>query len=230
MKVALFDIDGTILLARGAGQRSMHRVLIEAIGTPGPGGQHYAGKTDPQIVREAMRFAGCDDREIDARMPAVLGRYLEELEQELRAPVQPIEVLPGVPELIDACEAHERVTLGLLTGNLLSGAAWKLRAGGIDPARFAFGAYGSDHEERPVLAGIARERASAHVGRDVAARDCVVIGDTPADIACAQAIGARTLAVATGSFTVDVLTEAGADHVMEDLADTASALAAILRD
>ncbi|HVZ49123.1 MAG TPA: haloacid dehalogenase-like hydrolase, partial [Gemmatimonadaceae bacterium] len=201
MRVALFDIDGTILLAHGAGRRAMERALADTTGTSGPPGLHYAGKTDGQIVREAMRASGFSDAEVDAQMATILERYVTNLDAELVAPDHgPVRLLPGVGDLLLACEAHEQVLLGLLTGNLVAGAARKLRAVGVDPARFAFGAYGSDHEHRPTLAAIAHARAGAAAGRPLDAAACVVIGDTPADVACALAIGARAVAVATGNF------------------------------
>lgn len=229
MKIALFDIDGTLLVAHGAGRRAMERALVTTVGSAGPGGQHYAGKTDPQIVREAMRHAGYGDADVDQRMPAVLDLYLANLEAELAAADHdPPAALPGVHEILDACEAHERIVLGLLTGNLSMGAERKLRAVGVDPGRFEIGAFGSDHEDRPALAALARTRAADYLARDVAGEACVVIGDTPADVACGLAIGARTIAVATGSFTVHELRAAGAHVVLSDLADTPAVLEAIL--
>jgi phosphoglycolate phosphatase-like HAD superfamily hydrolase len=229
MKIALFDIDGTILLAHGAGRRSMERALTEIAGSPGPGGLHYAGKTDGQIVREAMRGSGFTDAEVDERRDAVLARYVEFLDDELADPEHgAIEVLPGVPEILAACAAHEGVVLGLLTGNLVLGAEKKLRAVGVDPGQFVVGAFGSDHEDRPALAAIARERASGFLGRDVDAAHCVVIGDTPADVGCAHAIGARAIAVATGNFAIDDLRRCDPHVAFADLADTAAVMHAIL--
>ena len=229
MKIALFDIDGTILLAHGAGRRSMERALMDSARAVGPGGQHYAGKTDPQIAREAMRHSGMSDAEIDARMAAVIARYLANLDAELTASEQdPPRVLPGVREILDACEAHQGVVLGLLTGNVITGAERKLRAVGVDPGRFEVGAFGSDHEDRPTLAEIARQRAADYLARAVAGEACVVIGDTPADVACGLAIGARTIAVCTGHFTESELRDSGAHVVMRDLSDTPAVLQAIL--
>ncbi len=229
MRVALFDIDGTILLAHGAGSRAMRRALHEVAGTTGPDGLHYAGKTDGQIVREALRGSGFSDADVDARMQAVLNRYLTHLDGELEAgSAEPVEILKGVRELLAACEAHDGVLLGLLTGNLSVGATRKLRAVGLDSARFAVGAFGSDSEHRPQLAALARERAGAFLGRAVDAASCVVIGDTPADIACAHAIGARAIGVATGNFTRAALLECGAHVAFDDLGDTDAAMHAIL--
>lgn len=231
MRIALFDIDGTILLAHGAGRRAMERALREAAGVTGPNGQHYAGKTDPQIVREALRHAGYSDPDADLRMSAVLDRYLEGLEFELAGRrAEPVEALPGVPAVLDRCQEHEGILLGLLTGNLRDGARHKLRAAGIDPDRFVVGAFGSDHEHRPTLAALARDRAGAHLGVAVRGDACVVIGDTPADIECGLAIGARTIAVATGNFPARDLLACGPFAVFDDFRDTEAVMRAILDD
>lgn len=231
MRIALFDIDGTILLAHGAGRRAMERALREVAGVDGPAGQHYAGKTDPQIVREALRHAGLSDADVDARMPGVLARYLAGLSDELATDrTEPVEALPGVPEILDRCHGHARIVLGLLTGNLWEGAQHKLRAAGIDPRRFAVGAFGSDHEHRPTLAALARDRAAAHLGTAVAGEACVVIGDTPADIECGLAIGARTVGVATGNFSARELARYGPYAVFEDFRDTTAVMQVILDD
>jgi phosphoglycolate phosphatase len=231
VKIALFDIDGTILHAHGAGSRAMERALIARTGKGQAKGQFFAGKTDPQIVREAMLHHGFSAADVDARMAEVLAHYLELFPAELETVEhERITVLPGVMELLDACERHESVLLGLLTGNLVAGAETKLRAIGIDPARFRVGAFGSDHEHRPTLAALARDRACSHLGRDVAAEHCVVLGDTPADVACGKAIGARTIAVATGHYSVDELRATQPDVVFGDFRDTKAVMAAILAD
>lgn len=231
MKFALFDIDGTILHAHGAGSRAMERALIAKTGKGQAKGQFFAGKTDPQIVREAMLHHGFSAEDVDARMAEVLAHYLELFPAELEtAEHERVALLPGVPELLDACDAHDAVLLGLLTGNLVAGAERKLRAVGIDPARFCVGAFGSDHEHRPTLAALARERACSHLGRDVAAEHCVVLGDTPADVACGKAIGARTIAVATGHYSAGELRATQADVVFDDFRDTRAVMAAILAD
>lgn len=229
MRIALFDIDGTILLAHGAGRRAMERALHESVGSAGPGGLHYAGKTDPQIVREAMRHLGFTDAEVDAQLPTVLERYLGGLAVELDSSTHDVPaILPGVSAVLDECEAHEEITLGLLTGNLVKGAERKLKAVGIDPQRFPFGAFGSDHEDRATLAAIARARAADHLRRNVEATACVVIGDTPADVACGRAIGARTIAVATGNFALEELRACRPDALFGDLSNTAAVVEAIL--
>lgn len=228
MKIALFDIDGTLVWTHGAGRRAMQRALTTVVGRAGPQDHRYDGKTDKQIVREAMRLDGFTDADVDARMDAILSLYLVELSSEFDDRDHGSELLPGVREVLDVIEARDDVMLGLLTGNLVRGAERKLRAVGVDPSRFVVGAYGSDHEERPELPRIARERASALLGRPVPGDACVIIGDTPSDVACARPIGARAIAVATGSYDVGQLAACAPHSVFADLSDTEAVLRAIL--
>jgi phosphoglycolate phosphatase-like HAD superfamily hydrolase len=229
-RVVLFDIDGTILWSDGAGRRAVFQALEEHFGKSGPGEHRFDGKTDPQIVRELMRHAGVDDADIDARLDEVLDRYLALLRDELAAGDHGRHVFPGVRELLDALESRDDVVLGLLTGNIHEGARAKLSAVGIDPRRFAVGAFGSDHHERPELPEIARRRAERMLGHPVSGRDVVVIGDTPADVACGESIGARAIGVATGRYSVDELRACEAAAVFADLTDTAAVVRAILAD
>jgi phosphoglycolate phosphatase len=228
MRIALFDVDGTLVWTHGAGRRAMQRALLAAVGVAGPADHRYDGKTDKQIVREALRHEGFADGDVDARMAGVLERYLLELAVELDAADHGAELLAGVPEVLDAIEARDDIVLGLLTGNLVHGAERKLRAVGVDPARFVVGAFGNDHESRDQLPGIARLRASTHLGRQVPGNSCVIIGDTPSDVACARPIGARAIAVATGSFDVAALTACRPDAVFADLRDTEAVVRAIV--
>ncbi|HLA91259.1 MAG TPA: haloacid dehalogenase-like hydrolase [Gemmatimonadaceae bacterium] len=227
-RLALFDVDGTLVWTHGAGRRSMQRALVATVGRAGPMDHRYDGKTDRQIVREAMRHEGFTDADVNARMDAVLARYLIELSNELGTESHGAKLLPGVARLLDALEARDDVVLGLLTGNLVPGAERKLRAVGVDFARFVVGAFGSDHEQRAELPRIACARASAYLGRPVGGDACVIIGDTPNDVACARPIGARAIAVATGSYDVTALSACGAHAVFADLSDAEAVLHAIL--
>ena len=227
MKLVLFDIDGTLLLSDGAGRRAIQRALREVFGSTGPDDYHFDGKTDPQIVRELMRLDGHDDGRIDAEMRPLFERYVECLREELRNPAFRPYTLPGVPVLLDALEHRADVILGLLTGNLEAGARAKLGAVGLDPERFRVGAFGSDHELRPELPAIARARALRQIGVELAGDAIVVIGDTPADLTCGRALGARAIGVATGRYSTDELSGHHPVAVFEDLTDTASVLRAI---
>ncbi len=226
MKLILFDIDGTILWTDGAGRRAMQASLLEHFGTAGPESYRYDGKTDAQIVRESMRACGIDDDRIDQGIPLVLEAYLTRLDTELSTPGRSLRRFEGVLELLDALEARPDRVLGLLTGNLARGAARKLSAVGVAPERFRLGAYGSDHEHRHELPAIALARAES-LGMTFPGDRVVIVGDTPADILCGRAIGARAIGVATGHYGVDELASHGACAVFADLTDTAAVMQAI---
>jgi phosphoglycolate phosphatase len=228
VKLVLFDIDGTILLTDGAGKRAIHRALIDVFGGTGPRDHRFDGKTDPQIVRELMRFEGHEDAHIDRHMSPLLDRYVDYLEEELRIGLEGVRVMPGVHELLAALDERDDVILGLLTGNLEAGARAKLQSAGIDPDRFRVGAYGSDHEARPELPAVAQRRAREELGVDVVGQDIVVIGDTPADIDCGRSIGARAIGVATGHYSVEELWSHDPAAVFADLSQTHDVVAAIL--
>jgi phosphoglycolate phosphatase-like HAD superfamily hydrolase len=227
VKLVLFDIDGTILWSDGAGRRAMQRALMTAFGTSGNADYRYDGKTDMQIVRDLMRMEGHADDIIDARMQSLLAQYVAGLHEELSSGATLVRRFDGVLELLDALEARRDRRVGLLTGNIEVGAQAKLRAVGIDPARFAVNAFGSDHEIRGELPAIAQQRAREQLGLDVNGDAIVIIGDTPADIDCTRAIGAKAIAVATGRYSVDDLSEHQPAAVFADLADTAAVMRAI---
>jgi phosphoglycolate phosphatase len=228
VKLVLFDIDGTILLTDGAGRRAVNRALMEVFGTTGSADHRFDGKTDPQIVRELMRLEGHADEHIDDRMGRMLDRYVEFLHEELTSGVGRTRVMPGVYELLDALDARDDVLLGLLTGNLAAGARAKLSAAGIDPNRFRVGAYGSDHETRAELPRVAQERARTDLGLEIPGHDVVVIGDTPADIQCGRGIGARSIGVATGHYSVEELASHSPSAVFPDLSATADVVRVIV--
>jgi phosphoglycolate phosphatase len=220
VRLVLFDIDGTLLSSGGAGGRAMRRALQDVFGSWGDPAYRYDGKTDRQIVRDLMRGVGHGDPYIDERMDELFEMYLRELQVEVAHGETPPRPLPGVSELLDRLEERPDVVLGLLTGNIAPGAAVKLRAAGLDPDRFRVNAYGSDHEHRPELPSFAQRRAREVLGRDIEGDAMTVIGDTPADIHCGQFAGARTIAVATGRYTVDELREHAPTAVFDTLAHT----------
>ena len=229
-KLVLFDIDGTILLTAGAGRRAIVAALAEAVGpTPAFERIRFDGKTDPQIVAEMLEAAGQPEPREPGRVRALCERYVGFLAQELERPTTRTTVMPGVHALLERLEAEPGVVLGLLTGNLAEGAALKLRSGGIAPERFLVGAYGSDAAHRPDLPPIAARRAEPIFGRVPRGAEVVIIGDTPADVACGAGIEARALAVATGAYSVSDLEACGAHAVFLDLSETDAVLDAILR-
>ena len=134
---------------------------------------------------------------------------------------------PEIVELLAALERRHDCVLGLLTGNVVEGARLKLRSAGIDAQRFRVGAFGSDHGERSALPAIAQRRVREQLGFEAAGHDVVIMGDTPADVTCGRGIGARAIAVATGSYSVPDLIAAGAFTAFTDFADTAAVVASI---
>ena len=224
-RLILFDIDGT-LVTGGPAKDAFHVALVDAFGTTGAIDVHeFSGKTDPQIARELLTDAGLTDEEVDRGFPTLWERYQEEL--EARLPARPMEVLPGVPELLDALESEAVSALGLVTGNIVGGARLKLGSAGLFE-RFPVGGYGSDHEVRNHLPGIAMERAREHFGTDFAPADVVVVGDTPRDVECGRHAGCATVAVATGNFDAAALEGAGADRVVDDFRATGEVLEVLL--
>jgi phosphoglycolate phosphatase len=226
-RLILFDIDGTLLMADGAGKRAVRDALMEVFGTTGPiGGYGFAGRTDPEIVRHLMREAGLDDAAIDAGLPRLWALYVEKLAREIRG--AEVRALPGVPELLDRVEAEGgEVALGLLTGNVREGARIKVEAAGIAWERFLVGAFGSDHWHRPELPAVAARRARERLGVHYRGKEIVIVGDTPFDIACGEALGVRTVATATGGYGMDELAACAPDHLFPDLSDTEAVWEAI---
>ncbi|HEX8244004.1 MAG TPA: haloacid dehalogenase-like hydrolase [Longimicrobium sp.] len=226
-RLILFDIDGTLLSADGAGKRAVHRALMEVFGTVGHiPGYSFAGRTDPEIVRDLLRSDGIPDAEIEAALPALWFRYVENLHREIRE--IRVDALPGAAELLERVESEGAETLpGLLTGNIREGARIKVDAAGLGFRRFRVGAFGSDHAHRPELPAIAVERARALNGIAYQEKEIVIVGDTPLDVACGAHLGVRTIAVATGHYPEDELAAAGADHVFADLGDVEAVWRAI---
>lgn len=225
-----FDIDGTLLLTDGAGREALRAALEAVYGTSGPlEGYRFHGKTDPQIVVELIGGAGWEEDEIRRRMPSVWPVYLARLESELAARrcEGRIQILPGVPELLAVLRDRPDIALGLLTGNIEEGARLKLEAADL-MRDFQFGGFGSDSEERAEVARIAVERSRTSLGEAIEPGAMVVLGDTPEDIACARAVQAHAVGVATGWHAVDVLERSGADAVFSDFSNTGKVLDCIL--
>ncbi len=222
--LVLFDIDGTLILSGRAGVRALNRAFVDLYGRRNVlDGIAVAGRTDRAIVTDALGRAGMAAT-ADA-IASVRAAYLSHLPAELAMPVRdPSGVLAGVPALLDALEARDDVRVGLLTGNFERGAALKL--GHFDLwHRFGFGAFGDDHVNRRDLVPVAIERAAPHAGHPARV---VVIGDTPLDVDCAHAHGARAIAVATGGSSREDLEHTGADLVVDSLGDLDQVLRCIV--
>jgi phosphoglycolate phosphatase-like HAD superfamily hydrolase len=209
----LFDIDGTLVDTGGKGMTALRKTAIEIFGNEGPP-LDLAGSTDLGILDNLHNHFGtapCSERTY-----RFFETYHIHLENSLSSNPAEGRVLDGVVELLEAVTEVAHMQPALLTGNTMPGAWIKLRHYRLDH-HFAFGAYGSDRADRNLLGRIALERALAHTGQAYGPERTLVIGDTPKDIACAHAVGAKCLAVATGKFSEDQLVAAGADWVAGSL-------------
>ena len=217
MKLLLFDIDGTILLTRGQGRRLIEELLSTLCGRPITT-EHvaFSGKTDPQIVQEILLKNGLSKQDAAAFVPQALAIYLEKAHEAI-AP-QHIDVLPGVPALIEHLAARDDVQLALLTGNHQVTAYLKLEAAGL-AQYFPFGAFGSDHADRYELPPVAVHRAFTHTGHTYAGKDVVIIGDSEHDVRCGRGIGAFSVAVCTGFTERATLAAETPDLLLDDLCD-----------
>ncbi len=213
--VLLFDIDGTLLTMAGVGRRALERAFAERYG-PGTSlaSIRFDGMTDRGIVRAALALLG--ESAAGDTIDVILAGYVTLLEEEV-SHTPGLGLHRGVLEALDAVAAWPGVAVGLGTGNIRAGARVKLAHVGILD-RFAFGGFGCDHEDRAELLRIGAARGTERLGMPPGACRVVVIGDTPRDVEAARAIGAESIAVATGRFARADLEAAGATFVFDDLA------------
>jgi phosphoglycolate phosphatase len=225
-KLVLFDIDGTLVLTGRAGIRAMNRACEEVIGHAGAlDGIPVAGRTDWSILHDALGAIGHSlDEALFARLRET---YVRHLTEEIAQPGEGVKaVMPGIRPLLDTLEARSDIFLALLTGNFEQSARIKLEH--FDLWRyFRCGAFGDDAADRNALVPFAVDRAQACGLESISPESIYVIGDTPHDVACARAVGAIPIAVATGTFTIGELRGSGAEIAFEDLADTRAVMEAL---
>jgi len=223
--LVLFDVDGTLLLTGGAGVRAMNRAFESLHGVADAfAGVRMAGRTDQALILDA--FARFGLRVDGSWLPAFRDRYCALLEEEIVGPAPGKCLMPGVRDALQALDGRPDVALGLVTGNFAEGARIKL--GHFDLAHyFGFGAFADDAVDRNALVPIALARAAERGLRAVAPDRVFVVGDTPADVACALAGGVRAVGVATGPFDTAALAASGAHAALADLSDLGAFLSAI---
>lgn len=219
----LFDIDGTLMITKGAGSRCLQRAGEIVFGAGFTWGDITVGTLDPQIFEQlAAHNSICNAGDYLERFRDT---YLSELEAELKRIPEDITLMPGVLKLLEALYPRTHrdgdITLGILTGNFEAAATLKLQAAGLDLKMFPVAAYAEDGESRNDLPRVAIARAEAIHRESIPPERVYIIGDTPRDIECARANGCVPISVATGRFTVPQLRAAGGDLVMESLADHA---------
>lgn len=224
-KLILFDIDGTLVLTGGAGGRAMVQAFADVFGQKNRlESFSMAGRTDAWIVSQMAADHGLTyDADMFRRFHDT---YLRHLQREIQQPGPRKGILPGVRPVLDALALRGDAHLALLTGNFERGAQIKLEY--FDLWRyFQSGAFGDQTHDRNSLLATAMDRVRTAGGPSVKPSDVVIVGDTPLDIAVAVAGGARSLAVATGSYDIDSLRASGADAVLEDLNDVGRVLDAL---
>jgi len=216
VKLLLFDIDGTLMVSKGAGRVATKRAMQEVFGTLGQIDEvGFGGLTDWQIVAEALASEGFSLEDVGARMDVYAQALARHMADTL--PQHEVYALPGALELVAACVRRDDLVVGLVTGNTAASAPVKLRAAGFNPADFVVAAYGSEAHDRNQLPFLALERARHFTGRHILASDVLVIGDTLADLRCARALGARCIIVLTGFEDSDALRQAQPDVLLPDL-------------
>jgi phosphoglycolate phosphatase len=221
----LWDIDGTLVYMDRAGERALLVAIRELYGRDL--GTHLPvdlkGRTDTSIIRDLLVFLGvpCTPKE-EKRLQFA---YLFHMPATM--PAGKARVLAGIREALDAVHAHPEIHQALLTGNLKEGAKLKLSYLGLWKY-FEFGAFADDSHIRDELGPFALARAKEKLGIQFPPERVYIIGDTPHDIACGKAIGAKTIAVATGAFSVEQLSALNPTHTFADLSDTEALLRVIL--
>jgi phosphoglycolate phosphatase len=218
----LFDIDGTLMRCGGAGMRAMFHVADQMFGQDFKWeGIEAAGNLDPLIFSQAEQInqlPSCETRHRQFH-----DAYIQRLAHEFQISGGKVEIMPGVHMILEQLRVREQqrqdIQLGLLTGNYAQAVPIKLQAIGVDHRWFGIHAFGDEAPSRPALVELAMRKYEASLGHKADPRGVIVIGDTPRDVACAKAHDAKVLAVATGGYTMDQLSQCGADRTVENLLD-----------
>jgi len=228
-RLLLFDIDGTLIDSNGAGGAAILDAAEDHFGIKRDQlpPLHLAGATDPAIAMDV--FGHMNHEHTPAEISAFLDRYLSHLQRRLQAQDFYGYTLPGVTQLLETLRGESAAHLGLLTGNVKRGAVIKLSRHGLYE-HFIEGGFGSDHHDRNQLGPVALSRMQQATGTTYDISDVIVIGDTPKDIRCAEAFGAKCLAVATGQYSHAELSAFNPWRCVESFADVAATVALLLED
>ncbi len=228
-KIVLFDIDGTLLNAGRGPVRAILRAMEEVYGVEDllslKGKYAFAGKTDPEIVRDLLLLKGCSPEAVESGFEKVFDLYIHYLRQFM-AEDDSAYLHPGVLRLVRELKDRREVNTGILTGNIERGAEIKL--GHFDLRKyFSIGVYGSDSSDRNDLPGILLEKARKLTGYPYTGSEIVIVGDSIFDIRCAGTVGARAIAVVTGTTSREALEAEGPDHIFHDLSRTEQVIEAM---
>jgi phosphoglycolate phosphatase len=193
--VLLFDVDGTLLQA---GNRVHHQSLLAAVQglcgkMPEVDQIALAGRTDTEILREMVASIGAELA--PQTLPRLFRAAIEDFEERCPPDISDT-VISGVRPALEAL-VQDKPAMGLVTGNIQAIAWRKMAAAGLRQF-FTFGAFGDESGRRADLPPLAISRS----GRSAGAGQSYVIGDTPLDVDCGLACGMKTIAVATGRYSI----------------------------
>jgi len=226
-KLVLFDIDGTLLTVNSINRRILADALKEVYGTEGSTSTHnFAGKMDSVIIYEVLQSVGMSDSVIAEKFDKAKQTYIEMF--LLHARLSDIILMDGIRNLLDELSAHSEVMLGLLTGNFEASGRQKLLLPEINHY-FPFGAFADDAGSRNELPPVAVEKAYQLTGRRFSENDIIIIGDTEHDIACARVLNAKSIAVATGTYSAEELKKHNPHVLYENLTETPIVMSEILK-
>jgi phosphoglycolate phosphatase len=216
VRLVLFDIDGTLIRTGGAGVKAFAKVFeTEFNAVDGFERMKFGGRTDTGLVREFFGYHNIPAT--PQNFTRFFERYVFWLDHILKQ--SETSVCVGVWDFIRGLQRLTRPPLiGLLTGNIRLGAEIKLRHAGLWDV-FVTGGFADDSEERDKIAAIAKDRGSRLLNEELQGEQVVVIGDTPLDIRCARAIGAKVLAVATGMVPIEELASHKPEWAVKDLTE-----------
>jgi phosphoglycolate phosphatase len=226
-KLVLFDIDGTLLTMSTINRCVLVDALREVYGTSGNADTHnFAGKMDNKIIYEVLQSAGLSDGDIALKFEKAKGTYIE----MFRKHTKPSDVLlmEGIPQLLHELSGRSELMLGLLTGNFEASGRHKLRLPEINHY-FPFGAFADDGPSRNDLPAVAVEKAYQLTGIKFFNHDIIIVGDTEHDIACARVLNAKSIAVATGTYSREELRKHRPHVLYENLGQTDVVLGEILQ-
>ncbi len=226
-KLVLFDIDGTLLSVNSINRRILMDALREVYGTEGSAGTHnFAGKMDSVIIYEVLQNTGLSDGSIAEKFDKAKETYIEMF--RMQAKPSDIILMQGIRELLDKLSASSAVMLGLLTGNFEGSGRHKLLMPDINHY-FSFGAFADDAASRNELPQVAVDKAYQLTGKKFSDQNIIIIGDTEHDIACARVLNAKSIAVATGTYSSAELKKHNPHILYENLTATDIVISEILQ-
>ena len=228
-RLVLFDVDQTLIGARGASTAALDSAFEEIYGIANAfRGVTFAGGLDMPLMRDIARKwrlgpPGQDELPDLPRFKLAYFRHLSEILETWPE----VKTCPGVPVLLDALASNPGVQLGLETGNFREAAFIKLRRFGLD-IYFDEGGFGGDYMDRTQVVAAAIAECQERSGRSYCPGEIFVVGDTTSDIVAGQENGVETLSVGTGQFSIDELRKFNPSHILKDLSDTAGVLRLLL--